>query len=82
MVAHGVPDGVIASQGFGETRLAVDTANGVREPQNRRVEITFTGSGSAPAQPDTMAAPTAMPMDTTTTTTSPSTDTPAAPPPQ
>jgi outer membrane protein OmpA-like peptidoglycan-associated protein len=33
------------TQAFGETHLLVQTADGVREPQNRRVEITF-GPGS------------------------------------
>ncbi len=36
------PDGgrlAIAIQGFGETHLLVPTGPGVREPQNRRVEI-------------------------------------------
>jgi OOP family OmpA-OmpF porin len=39
LVKDGVPRGVIAIQGFGETRLLVPTGPGVREPQNRRVEI-------------------------------------------
>jgi outer membrane protein OmpA-like peptidoglycan-associated protein len=39
LVKDGVARGEIAIQGFGETRLLVPTANGVREPQNRRVEI-------------------------------------------
>ena len=39
LVRDGVPRGAISMQGFGETRLLVPTANGVREPQNRRVEI-------------------------------------------
>jgi len=34
-----VPQGAIAFQGFGETHLLVPTGLGVREPQNRRVEI-------------------------------------------
>jgi OmpA-OmpF porin, OOP family len=34
-----VPVAAIATQGFGETHLLVPTGNGVREPQNRRVEI-------------------------------------------
>jgi outer membrane protein OmpA-like peptidoglycan-associated protein len=41
MVGKGIPDGVIATQGFGEDRPLVETADGVREPQNRRVEIFF-----------------------------------------
>jgi len=51
MTAHGVPDNVIMSQGFGETKLAVETADGVREPQNRRVEITMAGAPAANPQP-------------------------------
>jgi OOP family OmpA-OmpF porin len=39
LVKDGVPKGVIAIQGFGETHLLVPTGPGVREPQNRRVEI-------------------------------------------
>ena len=44
MAAAGVPDGVIATESFGETKLLVQTADGVREAQNRRVEITFGGA--------------------------------------
>ena len=39
LVKDGVPRNVIAIQGFGETHLLVPTGPGVREPQNRRVEI-------------------------------------------
>jgi OOP family OmpA-OmpF porin len=39
LVRDGVPRNEIMIQGFGETHLLVPTANGVREPQNRRVEI-------------------------------------------
>jgi OOP family OmpA-OmpF porin len=39
LVRDGVPRQAIAIQGFGETHLLVPTADGVREPQNRRVEI-------------------------------------------
>jgi OmpA-OmpF porin, OOP family len=39
LVRDGVPRQAIAIQGFGETHLLVPTAQGVREPQNRRVEI-------------------------------------------
>ena len=44
LAGKGVPDSVIATEAFGESRPLVDTADGVREPQNRRVEITF-GAG-------------------------------------
>jgi OOP family OmpA-OmpF porin len=50
MVGKGVPDSVIATEAFGESRPLVETADGVREPQNRRVEITFSG---APMPADT-----------------------------
>ena len=39
LVKDGVPKAVISIQGFGETHLLVPTGAGVREPQNRRVEI-------------------------------------------
>jgi OmpA-OmpF porin, OOP family len=39
LVRDGVPQSVITVQGFGETHLLVATGPGVREPQNRRVEI-------------------------------------------
>jgi OmpA-OmpF porin, OOP family len=39
LVADGVPQNAITIQGFGETHLLVPTGPGVREPQNRRVEI-------------------------------------------
>ncbi|MCW4462213.1 OmpA family protein [Sphingomonas sp. BT-65] len=42
---RGIPDGVISSEAFGESRPRVETADGVRELQNRRVEITY-GPGS------------------------------------
>ena len=47
MVGHGVPDGAISTTAFGELKPLVPTEDGVREPQNRRVEITF---GPAPAR--------------------------------
>ena len=39
LVHDGVPRDAISVQGFGETHLLVPTGKGVREPQNRRVEI-------------------------------------------
>ena len=45
MVGRGIPDGTISTEAFGESRPLVDTADGVREPQNRNVQITF-GPGS------------------------------------
>ena len=45
LTAGGIGGGSLTTQAFGETRPAVDTADGVREPDNRRVEITY-GPGS------------------------------------
>jgi len=45
LTSHGVAAGAITSQGFGESNPRVPTADGVRELQNRRVEITY-GPGS------------------------------------
>ena len=43
----GVPGGVIATEAFGETAPLVQTADGVRENQNRRVEVSYgPGSGN------------------------------------
>jgi OmpA-OmpF porin, OOP family len=39
LVRNGVPQSAISIQGLGETNLLVPTGPGVREPQNRRVEI-------------------------------------------
>jgi OmpA-OmpF porin, OOP family len=44
---RGIPGGVIATEAFGESAPLVNTADGVREPQNRRVEVTYgPGSGN------------------------------------
>lgn len=43
--SHAIPEGVISTEAFGETRPRVETADGVREVQNRRVEVTY-GPGS------------------------------------
>jgi outer membrane protein OmpA-like peptidoglycan-associated protein len=45
LAGKGVPESALTTSAFGETKLLVQTADGVREPQNRRVEITF-GPGS------------------------------------
>ena len=45
LTGRGVPGGRISSEAFGESQPRVPTADGVREPQNRRVEITY-GPGS------------------------------------
>ena len=39
LIADGVPKAEIAIMGYGQTHLLVPTGPGVREPQNRRVEI-------------------------------------------
>jgi len=45
--SHSVPEGVITTQAFGESKPRVETADGVREVQNRRVEVTYgPGSGN------------------------------------
>jgi OmpA-OmpF porin, OOP family len=41
LVRDGVPQNAITVQGFGDTNLLVSTGPGVREPQNRRVEIVI-----------------------------------------
>jgi outer membrane protein OmpA-like peptidoglycan-associated protein/opacity protein-like surface antigen len=45
MSSRSIPDSVITTSAFGETNLRVQTADGVREVQNRRVEITY-GQGA------------------------------------
>jgi hypothetical protein len=68
MASKGISGGQITTEAFGESRPLVDTADGVREPQNRRVEITFGGSGMsggmgtmAPANDPNMAPGTMAP---------------------
>jgi outer membrane protein OmpA-like peptidoglycan-associated protein len=41
LVKDGVPQNAISIQGFGDTHLLAPTGPGVREPQNRRVEIVI-----------------------------------------
>lgn len=41
LTSKGIGAGVITTKGFGETNLRVETADGVRELQNRRVEISY-----------------------------------------
>jgi outer membrane protein OmpA-like peptidoglycan-associated protein len=45
LTGHGISGGSISSQAYGETNQRVPTADGVREVQNRRVEISY-GPGS------------------------------------
>ncbi|WP_199799550.1 OmpA family protein, partial [Porphyrobacter sp. SLTP] len=42
---RGIPAARITGEAFGETKPRVPTADGVREAQNRRVEVTY-GPGS------------------------------------
>lgn len=41
LVERGLPDKLLSIQWYGELRPRIPTADGVREPQNRRVEIVF-----------------------------------------
>ncbi|WP_156455335.1 OmpA family protein, partial [Sphingomonas sp. CCH5-D11] len=45
LTSKAIPETVISTEAFGESRPRVDTADGVREVQNRRVEVTY-GPGS------------------------------------
>jgi outer membrane protein OmpA-like peptidoglycan-associated protein len=46
LAGRGIPDRVMTTVALGESRPRVETADGDREPQNRRVEIIFgLGSG-------------------------------------
>ena len=45
LTGRGIPASRISSEAFGETQPRVPTADGVRELQNRRVEVTY-GPGS------------------------------------
>jgi outer membrane protein OmpA-like peptidoglycan-associated protein len=47
LTGRGISDAAISSQAFGESAPRVPTADGVRELQNRRVEIAYgPGSGN------------------------------------
>ena len=47
ITGNGIPDDIITSRSFGEAEPRVPTADGVREAQNRRVELVFgPGAGS------------------------------------
>jgi outer membrane protein OmpA-like peptidoglycan-associated protein len=41
LVARGVPGDMMTGEAFGESKPAVATADGVKEPLNRRTEVTF-----------------------------------------
>ncbi len=49
LVQQGVPPTAISVVGRGEQGLLVQTGDGVREPQNRRVEIVMDGAVGVPA---------------------------------
>jgi OmpA-OmpF porin, OOP family len=42
LVARGVPGDLMTGEAFGESKPAKETADGVKEPLNRRTEINFT----------------------------------------
>ena len=44
LVRQGIKPERILARGYGETRLAVKTGNGVKEPRNRRVVIRLLQS--------------------------------------
>ena len=47
LAGKGVPEARISGNAFGESQPKVPTADGVREPQNRRVEVSYgPGSGT------------------------------------
>jgi outer membrane protein OmpA-like peptidoglycan-associated protein len=48
LIDAGVPPEAIAVHYYGEDRPLVETEDGVREPQNRRVEISFEAAATAP----------------------------------
>ena len=41
LVSRGIGADIISTEAFGETRPAVETGDGVREPDNRRSEVTI-----------------------------------------
>jgi outer membrane protein OmpA-like peptidoglycan-associated protein len=43
LVSRGVPSAAMTVTSYGESRPLIVTADGVREPQNRRVEVVVTG---------------------------------------
>jgi len=50
LARRGIPDGVMTIVALGESRPQIDTADGVRDPLNRRVEITFGPASGEMAQ--------------------------------
>lgn len=68
LVGKGIPSGVITTEAFGESRPLVETADGVREPQNRRVEINFGGGGMTTGTTGATSMDATGTIDTTATT--------------
>jgi hypothetical protein len=60
---EGVPSADIVTLGRGEEALLVATADGVREPHNRRVEIVLPQPPPEPAAGPEIAAPAPAPME-------------------
>jgi hypothetical protein len=60
---EGVPSADIVTLGRGEEALLVATADGVREPRNRRVEIVLPQPPPEPAAGPEIAAPAPAPME-------------------
>ncbi|MEL6680519.1 MAG: OmpA family protein [Pseudomonadota bacterium] len=56
MIANGVDAASITASGRSELDPAVDTGDGVREPRNRRVEITLSGVAAEAIDPAPIAA--------------------------
>jgi outer membrane protein OmpA-like peptidoglycan-associated protein len=54
LVQDGVPQSALVVTGRGQNDLRVPTPDGVREPQNRRVEIVAVGPPPAPTNQPTM----------------------------
>jgi len=50
LASQGLPAAVLATAGRGEAQAIVPTKDGVREAQNRRVEIHFEGTGGTTAR--------------------------------
>jgi len=57
LIRQGVPTDAISSVALGETELAVPTADGVVEAENRRVEITVQAPPPPPPEPVPEPAP-------------------------
>ena len=57
LVQNGVPAAAINAVGVGKAGLLVPTPDGVREPQNRRVEIVVSAPGMTDAQYCAILAP-------------------------